>query len=85
MGRDVGWPVASRASDRRRPKPLRTFLRGVVGNWPVPILNPVGWLFAAADFKSESEDFRELNWMHFVSETKKVIDRKIDKTAGKPI
>ncbi len=72
------------AFNRRRPKPLRTFLRGVVGNWPLAILNPASWLFAAADFKSELKDFRELNWMHFVSETKKVIDLEIDETAGNP-
>jgi hypothetical protein len=63
---------------RRRPKPLKTFLRGVVGNGPIPIINPFGWLFAAADFKSDLKDFRDLNWINFISETKKLIDKKAE-------
>lgn len=59
---------------RRRPNPLRTFIRGVVGNWPIPLFNPFGWLFATADFKSELNDFRDLNWVNFISETKASMD-----------
>jgi hypothetical protein len=58
---------------KRRPKPLRAFLRGLVGNWPIVPLNPAGWLFAVADFQSELRDFKDLNWMHFVSEAKKMV------------
>lgn len=61
---------------RRRPKPLRTFIRGVAGNWPITIVNPLGWLFASADLKSDLKDFRRLNWINFIIETKKSIDHE---------
>lgn len=68
------------AFDRRRPNPLKSFWRGMVGNWPLPISNPVGWLFALADFRAELKDFDDFNWLHFVSETKKAVgERGADK------
>lgn len=63
---------------RRRPNPLRTFIRGVVGNFPFPVINPFGWLFSSADFKSELKDFRDLNWINFIYETKRTIDQESD-------
>lgn len=66
---------------KRRPKPLRAFLRGLVGNWPIAPLNPAGWLFAVADFKSELRDFKDLNWMHFVSEAKNMAAQSGEKNS----
>lgn len=57
--------------DLFRPRPLRTLLRAIIGNVPLPsLVNPVALYDAAAAVRRELKAAREVGWLYFVRDLK---------------
>ncbi|MBX9471284.1 hypothetical protein [Microcella sp.] len=72
------WDAVADFVSTHKPRPVRSFLKGIVASLPIPGLELIGTAQTFSDYFRQDEDLRKSRWLHFLADARRLQSTRID-------